>query len=152
MKKFNFIFVFLMIFTSLLFVGCGSKDKKDEIIDNFYLNETMSYDDIDVIVSGLSEKIATSGEHSGNYILSVSVTLKNNRSKDFKFDYPETYIKTEDTGQKYEVSYGFDYAFGDTIISGAKKDYVMNFYTPYSYKETNFIIYFDWGVFSKEHV
>ena len=146
MKK--FLVLILVCCTLFCCFGCSNTD--DDKKDNYYIGEILTYEKIDITINSLSEKMISSGEHAGHYQLSVFVSMTNNKSKDFNFDFSDTYIKTENKGQKYEVSYGFDYLLGDVIISGASKEYEIHFYTPYSFKDTNFIIVFDWGILSAE--
>lgn len=145
----RFCLILLLTCVSLCFVGCFSSSDS-ETTTNYYIGETMLYDDIEVTVNGLSEKQITTGENAGLYELIVSVTMKNNRNKDFDLNYADTYIKTQERGQKYEISVKFSEILGDIIISGASKNYEMKFYTPYSYKNKNFIIVFDWGLLNLE--
>ncbi len=140
----------LLIFgiaVGIAFIIANSSDSENQ---GYYIGDVMKYENVDVLVKSVSEEDITSGEHSGQKKVVVSVTLKNNKLEDFDFPYSDIYIKTQDIGQKYEVNCGLNYLLGDVIISGVSKTYSMSFYTPYSISEKNFIIVFDWGWFSEE--
>ena len=145
MKK-SILLILILMFTAFIFSGCMTKEKEEQ----FFIGETMPYEDVDVIVNSVFEQKINSGDYTGKYKLKVFITLKNFQTKDFKFPYSDVYIKTADTNQKYEVSYGFNDILGHTIMSGASESFELSFYTPYSLNEKKFVIVFDWGLLSSE--
>ncbi len=156
MKRINLLLQFIcLLFLMVVFLGGCSFDEKKE--REFYLGETMDYEDVDIIVTSLSETLVireNEGYDEEQYDLKVVVTVKNNKTKDFKFKYGDVYVKEKNIGAKYEVNIPANHIgyllSGDIIISGAAKTYEMSFYSPYSYKTNKFIMMFDWGYLSAE--
>lgn len=154
MKKFvllSIIFILVLSFAGCSFFGEDESDNSsNNNAKNFYIGEVMAYEDVKVVVNGLTEKEITTGQNIGCKNIIVSVTISNNKKADFNFPYSDVYIKTVDSNQEYEVSVPFGNLFGDSIMSGASKSYEMEFVTPYSYKDKKFKIMFDWGWLSPE--
>lgn len=147
MKKITRIFI---IFILIIATMTGCSNGNSDISKNVYIGETLQYENIDITVNSISERDEIGGDYSGNKLITISLTLKNNKKKTFDFPYHDIYFKVEDSNERYKVSYGMEYLFGDEIIAGGTKNYEMKFFTPYSYTEKNFIVVFDWGFFSPE--
>ena len=136
------------------FAGCNVSTPK------YYINETMPYEEIDITVNSLQciKNNNPDSERYGLFELTISFTLKNNKTKDFNFSFDNIYIKSADKGEKYDYTptgenlgdiIG-DYFLGEVIIAGATETYNINFYVPYSLEEKKYIMCFDWGFFSEE--
>ncbi len=148
------IFFILCICTVFSFVGCNVSSP------TYYINETMPYEKIDITVNNLKciKNNNPDSDRYGLFELTISFTLKNNKTKDFDFSFDDIYIKTADKGEKYEYtptgkSLGniiSDYFLGEVIIAGATETYDILFYVPYSLEEKKYIMCFDWGFFSEE--
>ena len=105
----------------------------------------MQYDNIDVTVNQMSitKNENEYSDYYGLYLLDISLVLKNNRKKAFKFSYDNVYIKTKGRGEKYDyTSLGntildvySDVFYGETVIAGATKTIHIGFYVPYSLEE-----------------
>lgn len=158
-KEINFLikllFVGLCILITFCAVGCFSSEPK------YYLGETLSYEDVDVIIDKVyCEKVKDKdSQYDGLFELTICFSLKNNKTKQFEFEYNDFYVKTEDKGEEYkegdicETLNGIisDYFEGEKlIIPGQKRTFEIHYYVPYSLEEKNFILNIDWGFFSEE--
>lgn len=147
MNKFKLLSVLLIVLVFPLFMfACSNEDDKKP--KGYYLGETMSYDDIDVRVDSVTETTyyVESTKESG-YLVKVTFTLKNNKTKEFSVDDDCFDIRTEDKNQKYETE---QILFYRSIIAGGQETYWLEFKVPYSINEKNYIMYFDWGWTHKE--
>ena len=150
----------IIIFIIAWIVGLITKnnDSTPQNDNNYYVGETMSYEEIDLTVKGLKcvQNNNPNSEEYGLYYITITVTYTNNTTKEFDVQTSDVYIKTADKGEKYDCS-GFsgdkgliDALLGESIIAGATKTYDISFYTAYSLEEKKYIMCFDWGFFSEE--
>ena len=111
--------------------------------NNFYVGETMKYDNVDVTVDSISEtQYSQSSNNENGYIIKVTFTLKNNRTEEFSVSDDCFTIRTEDKNEKYTSE---QFLFYRSIIAGGQETYSLEFKVPYSMAEKNYIMYFDWG-------
>ena len=154
------IIVIMSIFIALIFtlISDGDDDTTDEVAKEYFFGNTLSYEDIDITVTGIEfEKDEDpSSEFYGKNEFKIYFTYKNNRTKDFDVDPWDITIKTKDKGELYEHSGFSEYKSlagvfsDDTMIAGEEKSYWITFYVPYSLEEKKFEMIFDWGVLSIE--
>ena len=149
MKKILSVLLSLIMLFSI--VACdneGTGIEKEEKSHNFYVGETMSYDDIDVTVDSISEtQYSISSTNENGYIIKVTFTLKNNKTEEFSVDNDCFDIRTEDKNEKYTTE---QFLFYRSIIAGGKETFWLEFKVPYSMAEKNYIMYFDWGILHSE--
>ena len=103
MKKILSVLLSLIMLFSI--VACdngGTGIENEEKSHNFYVGETMSYDDIDVTVDSISEtQYSISSTNENGYTIKVTFTLKNNKTEEFSVDDDCFDIRTEDKNEKY---------------------------------------------------
>ena len=116
--------------------------------NNFYVGETMNYDNIDVTVDSISEtQYSLSSNNENGYIIKVTFTLKNNRTEEFSVDDDCFDLRTEDKNERYTTE---QFLFYRSIIAGGQETFWLQFKVPYSMTEKNYIMYFDWGFLHTE--
>lgn len=116
--------------------------------NNFYVGETMNYDNIDVTVDSISEtQYSLSSNDEKGYIIKVTFTLKNNGIEEFSVDDDCFDIRTEDKNERYTTE---QFLFHRSIIAGGQETFWLQFKVPYSMTEKNYIMYFDWGFWHNE--
>ena len=143
MKKIKvLLMLIILIFLPIYFFGCNNNNNTKENSPKYYLGETMQYDDISVTVNDVSET-----KSSNTYIILVKFILKNNTTEEQSFDDDCFDIRTEDKGEKYNTQ---QVLFYQKVIAGASEEIWLEFRTPYSLIEKNYIMYFDWGLLHKE--
>ena len=143
MKKTSMVLILMFAFVSIILVGCSiSNDKADDTNANYYIGETMRYDNIDVTILSVSE---TSSNQ--NYTIKVAFKLTNNNTKEFSFNHNCFDIRTEDKNEIYNTEQTL---FSRSLMAGGTAEYWLEFITPYSITAKNFVMYFDWGVTHKE--
>lgn len=116
--------------------------------NNFYVGETMNYDNIDVTVDSISEtQYSLSSNNENGYIIKVTFTLKNNGTEEFSVDDDCFDLRTEDKNERYTTE---QFLFYRSIIAGGQETFWLQFKVPYSMTEKNYIMYFDWGFLHTE--
>lgn len=110
----------------------------------YYIGDTIKYDNVEIVVTDVSERVYNSDEFSG-YTLIINFSMKNKNSEDFKFDLDNIYIKTEDKSEKYEriVYLGDSVIFDETLMPGGIYNYTLSYRVPYSLSEKKYSIFFD---------
>lgn len=153
-----FVSTFIVCISCIIFPFCACSDNKPTkpTTPTYYINETMPYEEIDITVNSVKciKNNNTESDYYGLFDLTISFTLKNNKTKDFHFNFNDINIKTQDKGEKYDYTPSIENLgsifLGETIIAGASKTYNISFYVPYSLEEKKYIMCFDWGVLYKE--
>ena len=120
-------------------------------VGGYYIGETLNYEDIDILVTGVTCNIVTdsNSDYYGLNSIKVYFTCKNNRTKDFSINPKDIVLKTEDKNEEYTASV-FSIDEPEKIIPGVQKYYFIGFYTPYTFSEKRFKMVLDWGIWSYE--
>jgi hypothetical protein len=110
----------------------------------YYLGDTINYDNVEIVVTNVTDEVYKSDKFVG-YKITVNFSMKNKNSEEFKFDFDDIYIKTEDNSGKYEriVYLGDSVLFDEVLIPGGSYNYTLSYLVPYSLTDKNYIIFFD---------
>ena len=145
MKFIKNLFCLILFICSIFSASACSNNEK---LEGFYLTEKMEYDNIDVVVDSVVEtEYFNQSVNERGYIIEVTFTLKNNKTKEFSVEDKCFDIRTEDKNEKYTPEQN---SFYRSIIAGGQETYSLDFKVPYSINEKKYVMYFDWGVLHKE--
>lgn len=147
-KTLSVLLSLIMLFSIVACDNGGAGIDNEEKSHNFYVGETMNYDDIDVTVDSISEtQYSIPSTNENGYTIKVTFTLKNNKTEEFSVDDDCFDIRTEDKNEKYTTE---QFLFYRSIIAGGQETFWLEFKVPYSMTEKNYIMYFDWGILHSE--
>lgn len=151
------IIIFLIVI-AIITISTGNDSEKDETKIEYYIGDTVRYEDIDITVTRITcqKNDNTSSDHYGLNEIKIYFTYKNVGTKDFNVRASDINIRTESKGEIYNYTEFsatqtiVDAFLDETIIAGTEKPYNITFFVPYSLEETKYTMIFDWGILYDE--
>ena len=151
------IIIFLIVI-AIITISTGNDSEKDETKIEYYIGDTVRYEDIDITVTRITcqKNDNTSSDHYGLNEIKIYFTYKNVGTKDFNVRASDINIRTESKGEIYNYTEFsatqtiVDAFLDETIIAGTEKTYHITFFVPYSLEETKYTMLFDWGILYDE--
>lgn len=132
----RFISLALLILAILTFVSCSSNDEMN------YFSTTFKYHNLEITVTNVDE----ANKEEESLLTTITFSAKNTGEHEYDFYINDIYLKSTETGEKYECQTTLmDSLFQEVIEAGETEEYNVEFTLPSSISTTKYIMYFDFG-------